>query len=87
MAYMSAGTAVGLVRGRVFAERVLVAVLVVLCAAPAADLIRLVFAPPPSLGSWLTQVLIGAPYSAAAAAPMYLVVRAVMSRLLGDIEA
>lgn len=84
VAYMSVGTAVGVVRGRLFADRVLVAALIVLCAAPAVDLIRLVFAPPPSPGSWLAQTLVGAPYSAVAAAPVYLIVRAIKDRLPGS---
>jgi hypothetical protein len=86
VAYMGVGTAVGLVRGRLFADRVLVAAVIVLCAVPVVELIRLVFAPPPSPGPWLVQTLVGAPYSAVAAAPIYLVVRAMKARLPGSGE-
>ena len=82
-AYMSVGTAVGLVRGRLFADRVTVAVAIVLCLAPVVDLIRLIFCPPASPGSWLLQTIAGAPYSAMAAAPMYVVVRGIAERLAG----
>jgi len=82
ISYMGVGTLVGSVQGRVFADRVLVAALVVLCAAPAVDIIRLIIAPPATPGSWLLQTVIGAPYSALVTAPIYLLVRAIAEPLL-----
>ncbi len=84
--YMSAGTAVGLVRGRLFADRVVVAVVIVLCAVPVVDLIRLIFAPPASPGAWFVQTLVGGPYSAILAVPVYLMVKGITDRLLGPAE-
>ena len=81
IAYMGTGTALGWVRGSVFADRVMVAVVVVLCTAPVVDVIRLIFAPPASPGPWLIQTIVGAPYSALAAAPIYLLVRSIVDRL------
>lgn len=82
IAYVGTGTALGWVRGSLFADRVTVAVVVVLCTAPMVDLIRLIFAPPVDPGLWLVQTIAGAPYSALAAVPMYLIVRGITDRLL-----
>jgi len=81
VAYMGLGTVIGLMRGQLLAERVLVASVVALIASPVAALIGLLFAAPPSPGPWLLQTLAAAPYTALAAAPVFAAVEAV-TRLL-----
>ena len=81
IAYMGLGLVVGLMRGQLLAERLLVASLVALVATPVAELIRLVFAAPPSPGAWLLGTMIAAPYTALAAAPIFAAVRGVTSLL------
>lgn len=81
IAYMGLGTIIGLMRGHLLAERVLVASVVALIASPVAALIRLLFAAPPSPGPWLLQTLAAAPYTALAAAPIFAAVELV-TRLL-----
>lgn len=81
IAYMSLGTVVGLMRGQLLAERVLVAVVVALIASPIAALISLLFAAPTTPGPWLLHTLTAAPYTALVAAPVFAGVEAVI-RLL-----
>ncbi len=81
IAYMGLGTVIGLMRGHLLAERVLVASVVALIASPVAALIGLLFAAPPSPGAWLLQTLAAAPYTALAAAPIFAAVELV-TRLL-----
>ncbi|MGD9495842.1 MAG: hypothetical protein AB7Y46_06000 [Armatimonadota bacterium] len=81
IAYMALGIVVGLLRGQLLAERVLVASLVALLALPVVELIRLVFSAPPSPGPWLLHTLIAAPYTALVAAPVFAAVHGVTSLL------
>jgi len=81
VAYMGLGVAVGLLRGQLLAERVLVASLVALIALPVVELIRLIFAAPPSPGPWLLHIFVGAPYTALATVPVFGAVRVVTTLL------
>lgn len=81
VAYMGLGVTVGWLRGALLAERLAVAVVAVLVAAPLVDVIRMLFAAPPSPEPWLLRTLTTAPYSALAAAPVYAIVRAVTDLL------
>jgi len=84
IAYMGVGVVIGVLRGQLLAERMLVASLVALLAVPIAELIRVLFAAPPSPGPWLMQVIIAAPYTALAAAPVFAVVRGLTSMLQAE---
>lgn len=81
VAYMSLGVIVGLMRGSLLAERVLVACLIVVVATPLVELVRMLFAAPPSPTPWLVRVLVEAPYSALVAAPIYAGFRAITNLL------
>jgi len=76
ISHMGLGFVAGALRGRVFADRVLMAVLLVGIGAIIASLVELLLAPPASPQPWIGQTLVSALYSAAAAAPIYLLVRA-----------
>jgi cell shape-determining protein MreD len=75
LSHMSLGFFAGSLRGRVFADRVLIAVLLVGVGALLAAVVELVVAPPAGPQPWLTQTLLRALYSAAMAVPIYLLVR------------
>ena len=79
--YMTLGLVVGLLRGALLAERALVAALVTLAAVPVVELIRLLFAAPPSPGPWLLETALSAPYSALLAIPVFGIYRAVTGLL------
>jgi len=81
-AYMGLGVAVGMMRGTLLAERMLVAVLVVLAVTPLVELVRLLFVAPPNPGAWLVRTLLSAPYSALVAAPSFAAIRG-LTALLG----
>jgi hypothetical protein len=70
-AFMALGLVVGLLRGALLAERAPMAALVTLAAVPAVEIIRLLFAAPPSPGPWLLQTIIAAPYSGLLALPVF----------------
>lgn len=78
---MVAGTLVGFLRGTLLADRMLVPMIVMLIAAPLADMLRMLIAPPAQVSPWLLGTLIAAPYSALAAAPVYLFVRLLTDRV------
>lgn len=84
IAYMGVGVVIGVLRGQLLAERMLVASLAALVAVPIAELIRLLFAAPPSPGPWLMQVIIAGPYTALAAAPIFAIVRGITSILQAE---
>ncbi|NPV47670.1 MAG: hypothetical protein HPY69_11975 [Armatimonadetes bacterium] len=75
VSHMGLGFFAGSLRGRVFADRVLVAMLLVGIGVLVASLVELLLAPPPSPQPWMWQALVRALYSAAVAAPIYLLVR------------
>lgn len=70
-AFMALGTAVGLLRGSLLAQRAPMAALVTLIAVPVVQIIRLLFSAPPSPAPWLLQTVIAAPYSALLAVPVF----------------
>ena len=82
--YMALGLVLGLLRGELLAERAPVAALVTLAAVPAVALVRLIFAAPPSLGPWLLDTALSAPYSALVAMPVFGLFRAVTLLLEPD---
>lgn len=69
--FMMLGIVVGLLRGALLAERAPMAALVTLAAVPIVEVIRLVFAAPPSPGPWLLHTAVAAPYSALLAMPVF----------------
>ena len=75
LSHMGLGFVAGSLRGRVFADRVLVAMLLVALAEVIASLVQLLLAPPPSPQAWLGQLLVRALYSGVLAVPLYLLVR------------
>lgn len=77
VSYMSLGLLAGVLRGRMFSDRVAVAVMIVAISVVLAAIVRLVLAPPPSPQSWFTVVMVRSLYSALMAMPIYLLVRAV----------
>jgi cell shape-determining protein MreD len=79
--YMTLGLAVGLMRGTLLAERAPVAALVTLAAVPLVEVIRLIFAAPPSPGPWLIETALSAPYSALLAMPIFAIFRLVADLL------
>lgn len=79
--YMTLGLVVGLLRGALLAERAPVAALVTLVAVPVVELIRLLFAAPPSPGPWLLETALSAPYSALVAVPIFGIFRGVAGLL------
>ena len=80
-AFMMLGTVVGLLRGSLLAERAPMAALVTLTAVPIVEIIRLIFAAPPSPVPWVLQLVVAAPYSALLALPIFASFRAI-TRLL-----
>ncbi|MFQ6131846.1 MAG: rod shape-determining protein MreD [Armatimonadota bacterium] len=76
-AHMLVGFLAGKLRGGVFAERSVIAVVAAGAAVILAKLVIMAFAPPPALGGWLLEVAIAVPYSAALAVPVHLFVRLV----------
>ncbi|HUS80487.1 MAG TPA: hypothetical protein VM283_04405 [Armatimonadota bacterium] len=81
LAYMGVGTLVGLLRGTLIADRVVVAMLVLAVAGPLKDITLMLFAPPQSPSPWLLGMLVAAPYSAAVAAPVYALTRLLLDRV------
>lgn len=79
--YMLLGLTVGLLRGALLAERAPVAALVTLAAVPLVELIRLIFAAPPSPGPWVVETALSAPYSALVAMPIFAIFRLVTDLL------
>jgi cell shape-determining protein MreD len=77
VSYMSLGLLAGSLRGRMYSDRITVAMIIVAVSVVMASVIRLVLAPPPSPQSWLVVVTIRSLYSAVMAIPIYLMVRAV----------
>ncbi len=71
VAFMTLGAVVGLLRGALLAERAPMAALVTLIAVPVVQIIRLLFAAPPSPTPWLLKTAIAAPYSALLAVPVF----------------
>lgn len=77
LSHMGLGFLAGALRGRVFADRVLMAMLLVGIGVLGASIVELLLAPPPSPQPWIGQALVKALYSAALAAPVYMLVRSV----------
>lgn len=80
-AFMTLGTVVGLLRGALLAERAPMAALVTLAAVPVVEIIRLLFAAPPSPAPWVLQMFVAAPYSALLALPVFGMFRAITGLL------
>lgn len=84
-AHMLVGFLAGKLRGGVFAERSVIALVAAGVAVVLAQVVILLFAPPASLGSWLVEVAIQAPYSAVVAVPVHLFVRFVHQRFPAEL--
>ncbi len=76
--YMAVGILVGLMRGSVFADRVLAAMIIVAVAVPVTDLVRMILAPPEVAHPWLLASILAGPYTGVVAAPIYTVTRAII---------
>ncbi len=74
--YMTVGILVGLMRGSVFADRVLAAMIIVAVAVPASDVVRMIVAPPEVAHPWLLASVLAGPYTGLVAAPIYIVAHA-----------
>jgi hypothetical protein len=72
---MGLGFLAGSLRGRVFSDRVSIAVLLVGVGVVVAALTELLLAPPPGPQRWFVPMLVRAVYSAVAAVPVYLLLR------------
>ena len=77
VSHMTLGGLAGLLRGRIFSDRIGVAMLVSLVAVIVADFVELIFYPPPAFGAWLVDTGAQALLSAIAAAPLFALVRLV----------
>lgn len=71
IAYMGLGFVAGSMRGRMFSDRLSLAVIIVAAGVFVASVISLMLAPPPSPQSWVAAVLARAVYSAALTIPIY----------------
>ena len=81
---MAVGLLAGLLRGRVFADRLLVAPVVAALAVLAADLAQLVLAPPSEgFAQWLREFVVRALYSAACAPLLFWFARTINRRYPG----
>lgn len=78
VSHIGLGALTGLLRGRIFSDRIIVAMLVTFMGVFVANFIELIFYPPPALVAWLTGTVVQALLSAVAAAPLFAVVRAVV---------
>jgi hypothetical protein len=76
VSHMGLGFLAGALRGRVFADRILIAMLLVAIGGGLSALVELVMAPPASPKAWFVQVLVRTLYSALIALPLYLLVQA-----------
>ncbi len=81
VSHMGLGSLAGLLRGRIFSDRIIVAVLVTFAAVIIANFVELIFYPPPALGAWLTGTISQAFLSGIAAAPLFAAIRALALRL------
>ncbi|MCD6359528.1 MAG: hypothetical protein J7M38_01605 [Armatimonadetes bacterium] len=84
LTYMLAGTVVGLMRGMLLADRLLVPMLIVLVTAPLAEAIRMIIAPPLAPAPWMLGALVTGIYSAVAAAPVHALVRLITEHCCSD---
>ena len=84
LTHMSLGLLAGSLRGRVFADRISVAVGLVIAGVAVASLVRLVLWPPPSPQRWITLVLSQSLYSGLLTPPVYLLARALAWRKSPD---
>lgn len=80
VSHMGLGAVAGLLRGRIFSDRIVVATLVTFVAVIVANFIELVFYPPPAFLPWLIGTTAQAVFSGLAAAPLFAAVRATASR-------
>lgn len=76
LSHMGLGLVAGSLRGRVFADRISIAVLLVALGEVLASIVQLLLAPPPSPQAWFGHMLMRALYSGLLAVPLYLLVRA-----------
>jgi len=81
VSHLGLGTLAGLLRGRIFSDRIVVAMLVTFGAVLVANFVELIFYPPPAFLAWLTGTVVQALLSGLAAAPLFAVVRATVSRI------
>ncbi len=81
VSHIGAGTALGLLGGRIFPNQVFVAMLVTATTVIAMNLVELLFLPPPVFVRWLTGTLAQAILSGLVAAPLFAGLRALFSYL------
>lgn len=72
---MTVGTLSGFLRGTLFAERPLVAVLITTVGVLATNLLRIVFAPPGEFVVWMRDTFVSALYTVLAAYPIFWLAR------------
>lgn len=77
VSHIGLGGVAGLLRGRIFSDRIVVAMLVTFAGVVAANFVELIFYPPPAFRTWLVGTGAQALLSGIAAAPLVAVVRAV----------
>lgn len=71
VSHMGLGFLAGAMRGRMFSDRLLLAMIVVAAAVVVAAVVNLVLAPPPTLGNWISAVFTRALFSGLLAMPVY----------------
>lgn len=75
LSYMGLGFLTGAMRGRMFADRLLLAAILVGAGEIVASVVNLVLAPPPSAQAWVAAVFARALFSALLTIPLYLLMR------------
>ncbi len=80
VSHIGLGAVSGLLRGRIFSDRIVVAILLTFVAVIVAYFVELVFYPPSAFWPWLIGTTGQALLSSLAAAPLFAAVRAAVSR-------
>lgn len=70
LAYMGCGIGIGILGQTIFSNRLPVLMLTVLFAVVVAGVVGLIFAPPPTFGGWIGDLLLRALYSAVVTIPL-----------------
>ena len=80
VSHMGLGVLSGLLRGRIFSDRIVVAMLLTFVAVLMANFVELVFYPPPAFLAWLTGNLAQALVSSMVVVVLFAAIRAIVSR-------
>lgn len=75
VSYMALGFLAGAMRGRMFSDRILLAMIVIAAGVILAAVINLLLAPPPSPQAWISAVFARAAFTALLAVPLYSLMR------------